>query len=90
MAAHSSHCRRRRRTQNRTLKDEGCGMSHVFISYAREDASVVVELAAAIERLDYQTWYFDRDGLPGIPYLPQVTEAITDATAFVMLLERSA
>lgn len=61
-------------------------MANVFISHANEDSQIVFELAHALERRGYSTWYFERDMLPGHNYLVESAEAIKDADTFLLLI----
>ena len=60
-------------------------MGHVFISFEKSDADVVVALAAGLERSGVRTWYDLRDALPGPSYLRQINTAITDCTAVIVI-----
>ena len=63
-------------------------MADVFISYVEEDGAAAAELAAALEDAGYSVWYYERDSIPGPPYLIQVNEAIEQARAVVLLISR--
>jgi hypothetical protein len=61
-------------------------MSHVFISHVEEDGEIALEIARGLEEAGYNTWYFERDSLPGPSYLAQVGEAIERAKAIVLVI----
>lgn len=61
-------------------------MSRVFISYIEEDGALARQIAEGLEAAGYRPWYYQRDSLPGVPYLDQVHEAITHSRAFVLIL----
>lgn len=61
-------------------------MSSVFISHAEEDAQLVKNFAGAFEENGYSTWYFERDTLPGVPYMAQHAAAIDGAETFLLLI----
>jgi TIR domain len=51
-------------------------MADVFISHAEADASLAIDIAEAIERNGFSSWYYERDTVPGKSYILQVGEAI--------------
>jgi hypothetical protein len=61
-------------------------MSHVFISHVAEDAATARELAGALEEAGYTIWFFERDSLPGPPYVTQILQAIAQATVVIILV----
>jgi tetratricopeptide (TPR) repeat protein len=61
-------------------------MSHIFVSYAEEDAQVAKALAAALEAAGYKTWHYERDSTPGESYLVQVYRAIGECAALLLLI----
>src|SRR5919206_1096425 len=61
-------------------------MSYVFISHVEEDAAIARELAAGLEEAGYTAWYYERDSLPGPPYLTQILEAIGQSTVMIILI----
>jgi len=63
-------------------------MADVFISYAEEDGQTAKELAVGLEAAGFAVWYYERDSIPGPPYLSQVGQAIALARAVVLLISR--
>jgi hypothetical protein len=61
-------------------------MAQFFISHAKEDLAITVEVAQGLERAGYTTWYYERDSVPGPSYLDQVGRAIEEASAIVIVL----
>ncbi len=61
-------------------------MPDIFISYASEDVTVAVELATGLAYVGYDTWYYDKDSLPGGDYLAEVSTAIEAAKALIVLV----
>jgi len=64
-------------------------MSTIFISHVEEDQSVAFELADGLEACGYRTWLYERDGIPGAPYLQVVLEAVAEASAVIVLLSHA-
>jgi hypothetical protein len=58
---------------------------HVFLSYAREDASEADRLARALETEGLATW-IDREGIQSGSWKERVTEGLNHARALVVLL----
>ena len=63
-------------------------MADVFISHIEEDADLVLQLAAALENVGYSTWYHERDGVPGVSYLVQTSQAIEECRAFLLVISK--
>jgi S1-C subfamily serine protease len=61
-------------------------MPLVFISYVEEDGATAVMAASSLEEHGYQTWYFQRDSVPGPTYLRQVQSAIAAAEALLIVI----
>src|SRR5919199_4451093 len=61
-------------------------MSYVFISNVEEDAAPAQQLAAGLEEAGYTAWFYERDSLPGPPYLTQILEAIAHSTVMIVLI----
>jgi hypothetical protein len=61
-------------------------MSDLFISHVEEDAETARSLAAGMETTGFSTWYYERDTVPGVSYLRQVSEAIDESQAVVLLI----
>jgi len=59
---------------------------NVHICHAGEDSELARELADALERQGYSTWYYERDTLPGISYIAQCAEAIERCESFLLLI----
>ena len=57
-----------------------------FISYVEEDHDVASQIASCLEKKGYATWYYERDCLPGLPYLVQVGEAIEACRAILLIV----
>ena len=65
-------------------------MSQVFISHVEEDADTARELAAGLEQAGYTAWFYERDSLPGPPYVSQVLQAITQSAVMIVLVSSDA
>ncbi len=65
---------------------QGREMGHIFISHAQEDSSIAIQTAEALEAKGYNTWYYERDSLPGPAYLAQMGEAIDRCQAMVLII----
>ncbi len=61
-------------------------MGTIFISHAREDQAMALQLAFKLEQSDYTTWCYELDSIPGIDHVQQTLEAIEKSDAFVMLI----
>jgi hypothetical protein len=61
-------------------------MSQVFISHVEEDAATAQELAVALEQVGYTAWFYERDSLPGPPYVTQILEAIAQSAVVIVLV----
>jgi hypothetical protein len=61
-------------------------MSDLFISHVEEDAETARSIAARVEAAGFSTWYYERDTVPGVSYLRQVSEAIDESQAVVLLI----
>src|ERR687885_601376 len=61
-------------------------MSYVFISHVEEDAATAQELAGGLEEAGYTAWFYERDSLPGPPYVTQILEAIAQSTVMIVLI----
>ena len=61
-------------------------MSDIFISHVEEDERIALEAARGLEAAGYTTWYFERDGLPGVSYLEQVDEAIEHCHSILVVI----
>ena len=65
-------------------------MSHIFISHVERDAAIMQQIADGLEAAGYSAWYFERDVLPGTSYLIQITQAIEQCDALVMVISPNA
>ena len=65
-------------------------MSHIFISHIERDAAVMRQIADGLEAAGYPTWYFERDVLPGTSYLIQITKAIEQCDAIILIASPNA
>jgi hypothetical protein len=61
-------------------------MSQIFISHVEEDQALAVAVAEALEQNGYTTWYYERDSVPGPPYLEQASDAIERADAVALVI----
>jgi hypothetical protein len=61
-------------------------MIDIFISHAEEDAGVAIEIASGLEGAGYSTWYFERDCLPGVPYVDQLFKALDSCKALIVII----
>src|ERR671936_564662 len=65
-------------------------MSYVFISHVEEDAATARQLAGGLEEEGYTAWFYERDTLPGPPYVTQILEAIAQSAVVIALVSRNA
>lgn len=63
-------------------------MSDVFMSYVEKDSVLAEAIALGLEGLGFTTWFYERDSLPGTPWLTQVGTEIERAGAVVLLISR--
>ena len=61
-------------------------MADVFISHAAEDEDVALPMARALEAAGHSCWYYERDTVPGPPYLLQIGQAIDDAAVVIVVV----
>ena len=64
--------------------------SHVFISYASQDAAIAAALVEALERRGIVCWIAPRDVKPGALYANAIVGAINEAKAVVLVLSANA
>jgi phosphoglycerate dehydrogenase-like enzyme len=60
-------------------------MSHIFVSYVAEDTSIAREIAGGLEAAGYSTWYFEHNVVPGSSYVKQISQALNNCCAFVVV-----
>jgi hypothetical protein len=65
-------------------------MSQVFISHVEEDAAIAQELVVGLEQAGYTTWFYERDSLPGPPYVTQILEAVEQSVVVIVLVSADA
>ena len=58
----------------------------LFISYVAEDSDTALQIAQGLEQAGYSTWFYGRDGLPGVSYLAWELQAIERAQVFLLLI----
>jgi hypothetical protein len=59
---------------------------NVFLCHAGDDAQVAFQIAQTLEDQGYSTWYCERDSLPGIAYLQQCADALSQSDTFLVLI----
>jgi len=61
-------------------------MAHdVFISHSTNNRPVANAVCAALERIGIRCWIAPRDVMPGRPYSGEITRAIQQSRAFVLI-----
>ena len=61
-------------------------MSTIFVSHSEKDLGTVNEIIRGLEQAGYGTWYFERDVLPGSSYLVQITTAVAECDAIILVI----
>jgi hypothetical protein len=61
----------------------------VFVSHAEEQSDMALQLAGELDRAGCSAWVYERDALPGVPYLVQTGQAIEQCEAFALLVSRA-
>lgn len=61
-------------------------MAQLFISHAEEDKAGAIEIGDALERRGFSVWLYERDCVPGPPYLMQVSEAIAQCEGVILVI----
>lgn len=61
-------------------------MADVFLSHVEEDRDVALEIARGLEAAGYSVWYYERDTVPGVSYLTQISRVIGDCGAVVVVI----
>ena len=64
--------------------------SHVFISYASQDAAVADAVVRALEGHGVKCWIAPRDVVPGALYADEIVHAINEARVVVLILSEQA
>lgn len=64
--------------------------THVFISYASQDAAVANAVVGALERYGVRCWIAPRDVVPGALYADEIVRAINEAQVVVLILSEQA
>ncbi len=62
---------------------------NVFVSYAEEDSSIALEFAKRLEDAGYSTWFYERDAVPGVPYLLLTGKVIEDCNAILLIISKA-
>ena len=63
-------------------------ISHLFLSYAREDGKQVESLYDRLEAAGFRPWMDRRDLLPGQVWESRILQAVREATVFITCLSR--
>lgn len=63
-------------------------MPKTFISYASEDSDCAAATARGLEAAGCPTWYYERDSVPGSPYVQGIIDALDSASSFVLIVSR--
>ena len=58
----------------------------IFLSHSKKDSGVTLQLATELEAAGWQTWYYERDCLPGPTHLLQTHEAIVTAECVLIVV----
>ena len=61
-------------------------MSDIFISYVEEDKEVATQIAEMLENAGYTTWAYEKNGIPGLSFISQITQAIAESKAMVLVI----
>ena len=64
--------------------------SHVFVSYASQDAAVANSIVESLESQGLRCWIAPRDVKPGAQYADAIVRAINEAKAVVLVMSASA
>ena len=60
--------------------------SHVFVSYASQDAAIANSVVASLESQGLKCWIAPRDVVPGALYADEIVGAINEARVVVLVL----
>lgn len=61
-------------------------LMQLFISHAEEDGDIAIRLAQTLEGHHYTTWYYERDGLPGMNFVIQTMQAVESCQAIILII----
>jgi hypothetical protein len=64
-------------------------INHVFISHSEKDYPIVRQLAEGLETAGFNTWYYERDSIPGLSYILQTATAIDNSIAVVLIISEN-
>lgn len=64
-------------------------MAQLFISHAEEDRASAIEIGDALAQKGFSVWLYERDPVPGPPYLVQVSEAIAECEGVILLISQA-
>jgi class 3 adenylate cyclase/tetratricopeptide (TPR) repeat protein len=65
-------------------------VSRIFLSHVAKDLTTTEYIGQGLEAFGYSTWYFERDVIPGTSYLIQISQAIEECDALVLIVSQSA
>jgi class 3 adenylate cyclase/tetratricopeptide (TPR) repeat protein len=65
-------------------------MGRIFLSHTEADVEAMEEIARGLEAAGCPCWYFERDVRPGTSYLLQITRAIAECDAVVLIASKEA
>jgi hypothetical protein len=69
---------------------EAASGSHVFVSYASQNAAVANSMVEYLEQQGLKCWIAPRDVKPGAQYADAIVRAINEAKSVVLVLSGSA
>jgi TolB-like protein/tetratricopeptide (TPR) repeat protein len=72
------------------LPNQTTAGSHVFVSYASQDAAVANSIVGSLETHGLKCWMAPRDVKPGAQYADEIVGAINDAKVVVVVLSEHA
>jgi hypothetical protein len=64
-------------------------MPQLFISHAEEDQASAIEIGDALAQRGFSVWLYERDSVPGPPYLMQVSEAIAQCEGVILIISQA-
>lgn len=65
------------------------GPCDVFIGTVSADSVIAAEVSSLLDQHGLSSWRYQRDAIPGVPFLKQVTAAIHRSTAAVLLISEA-